>query len=335
MPIYRRGETWYCDIAHNGRRIRESLGTADKAEAQRKHDELRAKLWREAAAPHRRPLKDAARAWLEDGQRSDKEAYRLRRILEMLGDDPIDSIAADTVASAFAGQSPGNYNRNRALLVALLNTARLRGWIADVPHLPTRKAAEPRIRFLSAAEWQRLLAELPDHLKPLARFAVATGLRRHNVTHLEWGQVDLGRRVAWIHPDQSKSGKPIGVPMSDDAVSVLRGQLGQHERWVFPTRKIGRKRDGDQQGAPQEQITKGWKAALKRAGIEQTFRWHDLRHTWASWHVMSGTPLEVLQKLGGWSSLTMVMRYAHLAPDHLAGFANNSKPYGDREEKCA
>jgi integrase len=78
---------------------------------------------------------------------------------------------------------------------------------------------------------------------------------------------------------------------------------------------------------PQDQITKGWKSALQRAGIEPTFRWHDLRHTWASWHVMSGTPLEVLQKLGGWSSLTMVMRYAHLAPDHLAGYANNARPY--------
>jgi integrase len=86
---------------------------------------------------------------------------------------------------------------------------------------------------------------------------------------------------------------------------------------VFPTHR----------GGPQAQISTGWKAALKRANIEPEFRWHDLRHTWASWHVMSGTPLEVLQRLGGWSSLAMVMRYAHLSPDHLAGFANNAKPW--------
>ncbi len=61
-------------------------------------------------------------------------------------------------------------------------------------------------------------------------------------------------------------------------------------------------------------------AALKRAGIEN-FRWHDLRHTWASWHVQSGTPLQVLQELGGWSSCEMVLRYAHLSAAHLADYA--------------
>ena len=52
----------------------------------------------------------------------------------------------------------------------------------------------------------------------------------------------------------------------------------------------------------------------------------DMRHTWASWHIMAGTSIEVLQKLGGWADLKMVLRYAHLAPDHLASYANNSKP---------
>jgi len=58
---------------------------------------------------------------------------------------------------------------------------------------------------------------------------------------------------------------------------------------------------------------------LRAAGIED-FRWHDLRHTWASWHVQNGTPLYALQEMGGWSSVEMVRRYAHLAADHLAPF---------------
>ena len=66
--------------------------------------------------------------------------------------------------------------------------------------------------------------------------------------------------------------------------------------------------------------TKAWYGGLKRAGIDN-FRWHDLRHTWASWHVQNGTPLFVLQELGGWESVEMVRRYAHLAADHLAPFA--------------
>jgi hypothetical protein len=65
-----------------------------------------------------------------------------------------------------------------------------------------------------------------------------------------------------------------------------------------------------------------WYAALKRAGIEN-FRWHDLRHTWASWHVQQGTPLHALQELGGWETAEMVRRYAHFSAEHLA-------PYADR-----
>jgi integrase len=65
-----------------------------------------------------------------------------------------------------------------------------------------------------------------------------------------------------------------------------------------------------------------WKKALLRAGIDD-FRWHDLRHTWASWHVQAGTPLNVLQELGGWADYKMVLRYAHLAPEHLAQHAAN------------
>ncbi len=67
--------------------------------------------------------------------------------------------------------------------------------------------------------------------------------------------------------------------------------------------------------------TRAWKQALKRAGIEN-FRWHDLRHTWASWHVQAGTPLHVLQELGGWESVEMVRRYAHLSSEHLAEYAD-------------
>ena len=72
---------------------------------------------------------------------------------------------------------------------------------------------------------------------------------------------------------------------------------------------------------PVKQVsTRAWYKALKRARIE-AFRFHDLRHTWASWHVQNGTPLHVLQELGGWETPAMVRRYAHLASEHLAAYA--------------
>jgi integrase len=71
--------------------------------------------------------------------------------------------------------------------------------------------------------------------------------------------------------------------------------------------------------------THAWEKALKRAGIEN-FRWHDLRHTWASWHRRAGTPTHELQRLGGWRTARMVERYAHLAPDDLAQAALRIDP---------
>lgn len=67
---------------------------------------------------------------------------------------------------------------------------------------------------------------------------------------------------------------------------------------------------------------KAWRKALMRAGISD-FRRHDLRHTWASWHIQAGTPLAVLQELEGWKDFKMVQRYAHLSKDHLSAYAEN------------
>jgi integrase len=146
----------------------------------------------------------------------------------------------------------------------------------------------------------------------MARFSLETGLRRANVIGLLWSQVDLARRTAWVHADQAKARKAIAVPLSATAVIVIREQLSKHSTHVFSYR-----------GKPVRQVnTKAWRQALKRVGIED-FRWHDLRHTWASWHVQAGTPLPMLQELGGWQVLEMVLKYAHLASDHLA-------PYVDR-----
>jgi len=169
-----------------------------------------------------------------------------------------------------------------------------------------------RIRWLSTDDAEQLFQALPPHLEAMARFSIATGLRESNVTKLEWSQVDLSRRVAWIHADQSKSGKAIGIPLNNEAVVVLRQQLGKHSLRVFTYR-----------GKPVLKAnTKAWRQALVRTGIVD-FRWHDLRHTWASWHVQNGTPLHILQELGGWSDVRMVQRYVHLAPEHLASYAGN------------
>jgi len=144
----------------------------------------------------------------------------------------------------------------------------------------------------------------------MAAFSLATGLRRANVTGLLWSQVDIVKRMAWIHPDQAKARRAIPVPLNAEAVELIRAQIGMHDTFVFAYR-----------GKKITQVnTKAWHKALERAGIEN-FRWHDLRHTWASWLAQKGTPLNVLQEMGGWESSEMVRRYAHFSADHLAPYA--------------
>ncbi|EPQ6874449.1 site-specific integrase, partial [Salmonella enterica subsp. enterica serovar Schwarzengrund] len=153
--------------------------------------------------------------------------------------------------------------------------------------------------------------------------ALATGLRRSNIINLEWQQIDMQRRVAWVNPEDSKSNRAIGVALNDTACKVLRGQIGKHHKWVFVHTKEGIRPDGSKTPTIRKMRVddqRAWNAACRRAGIED-FRFHDLRHTWASWLIQSGVPLSVLQEMGGWESIEMVRRYAHLAPNHLTEHA--------------
>ncbi len=226
----------------------------------------------------------------------------------------INRIMIDRITQAKLAEDVSNatVNRTLELLRAFLRKCvNDWEWLYRAPKVRMLQEARRRIRFLTHAEAERLLAELPEHLADMAAFSLATGLRASNVTGLSWSQVDLVQRRAWIHPDQAKARRAIPVPLLyAEAVLLVRKQVGNHEERIFSYR-----------GRPVSQLnTKAWYAALKRAGISD-FRWHDLRHTWASWHVQNGTPLVVLQELGGWESVEMVRRDAHLAADHLAPYA--------------
>jgi integrase len=189
-------------------------------------------------------------------------------------------------------------------------------WIERVPHIALYKEPKRRIRWLTPEQRQALLAALPKHQRAYVEFALETGLRQGNVIRLEWEQVDLSRQVCWIYADQAKCDEPIGVPLTERAVEILSGECGKHKSRVFTYR-----------GRPVGQAnTKAWKKALRAVGLDG-FRWHDLRHAWASAHIMSGTTTAELQELGSWKSEAMVRRYAHLAPDHLRRAAAKSSEF--------
>lgn len=333
--LYKRpeSENWYALIYIGGKRFRECTGTPSKREALKRRDELRAQLAEQ--------LKDKAATgtwraacvkWLRAADRSANDRYILRA-LEYV-DRPLAQCTPESFESALEHLSNSTYNRYRAIIVAI---GHLSGH--DIK-LPTKKPPVGRLRFLTREEWQTLYLALPEHLRPVCSFALATGLRQRNVTHLRWDQVDMAGRRMWVHADEAKGAKPIGIPLSTDAMAVLKGQEKKDGEWVFPYK--GRGRSTEEKG-PMVEIKTAWLKALERAGLGHfelakdgdrmrrlwrgEFTFHGLRHTWASWHLMAGTPIETLAKLGGWADLRMVQRYAHLAPEHLAAFADNSKPW--------
>lgn len=326
MSLFRRRKqgTWYVRFtAPNGRRIYESTRTVDKVAAQEYHDRRKAGLWRTQKLGDTpvRLWKDAVVRWLHESKHLASYPDRVRTLAWLdpyLRGVPLPEVTRDMIDRIMAarkaeGVANATVNRTIQVVQSILRRAeREWDWLNKAPVVRFLPEPKRRVRWLTKAEAQRLLSELPEHLAEMARFSLATGLRESNVTGLRWDQVDLDRRVAWIHPDEAKAGKAISVPLNDGALAVLSRQQGNHDTHVFTFK-----------GHPiRKAAGRAWKKALARAGIEN-FRWHDWRHTWASWHVQAGTPLPVLQELGGWASAEMVRRYAHLSPGHLAHHANS------------
>lgn len=324
MSLFKRKDSsvWWIKISLNGRIVQKSTGTPDKNKAQEFHDRLKAQLWEQSklGVKRRYSWNEAVVRWLNETHNKATRADDLGNfrwldqflngiVLEDINHNVLDKIIQAKLTTKVKNST---VNRMLALIRAILRKAVLEWeWLEKVPKIRLLPEPSRRIRWITQDEVDQLLLELPDHLKAMVRFSLETGLRQANVTGLQWTQIDLTRRCAWIHPDQAKARRAIAVPLSSSAVVIIREQLGKHLTHVFTY-----------QGNSVTQVnTRAWRQALQRAGIKD-FRWHDLRHTWASWHVQAGTPLHVLQELGGWESVEMVRRYAHLSSEHLVEYVD-------------
>lgn len=324
MSLFKRKDSpyWWIKIIHNGRPVQKSTGTDDKAKAQEYHDKLKASLWDQErlGIKLRYSWKDAVIRYLAETsgkatQETDKthlrwlDRYLNGLMLDEINRDLLEKVMAKRIADKVANST---VNRTMEVVRAVLRKAAFDWeWLDRVPKVRMLPEPKRRIRWITKDEAERLMAALPDHLAVMVRFSLETGLRKANVTGLQWSQVDLVRRTAWIHPDQAKARKAIAVPLSVAAVKIIREQIGKHSTHVFSYK-----------GNTIIQVnTKTWRATLAKVGIKE-FRWHDLRHTWASWHVQAGTPLHVLQELGGWECVEMVRKYAHFSSQHLTEYVD-------------
>jgi integrase len=210
------------------------------------------------------------------------------------------------------GMAPATVNRYlSALSKAFNNAVREWHWLPDNPLSRVSKKTEPRgiVRYLSDDERAVLLdACRKSEYKPLyliVLFAVTTGMRRGELLGLRWPDIDLERRVAVLH--NTKNGDRRSVPIVPEVAELLR----EHGK----VRRLDNDLIFAHDAAETWLFDKAWYAALKEAKIKD-FRFHDLRHTAASYLAMSGATVPEIAAVLGHRTLQMVKRYAHLSDQH-------------------
>ena len=234
--------------------------------------------------------------------------------------------------------SPATVNRDVVRLKALIAKAVEWGVLREDPLKTVKRAkgeADAVVRYLTDAEEKALrkalderdrraklrrargnawreergrdtlptIAGYADHLQPMVLVSLNTGMRRGELTSITWDDVDLRRKVVTIRGGYSKAGRARHIQLNSEAVEVLKRYRKQHtgEGRIFAVHSV----------------KKAWGELLTKAKISG-FRWHDLRHSFASRLVMKGVDLNTVRELLGHSDLTMTLRYAHLAPEHKA-----------------
>ncbi|MCC6491345.1 MAG: site-specific integrase [Candidatus Hydrogenedentes bacterium] len=239
---------------------------------------------------------------------------------------------------------PATVNRPISALKAALNRAVEWKLLPENP-LHTVRAlkedARSKVRYLEAAEYKRLMdaldarevelrrgrksankgrrlrgyEELPDlttvtyadYLKPMVILSLNTGLRRGELFNLTWQDVDLGRRMLTVRGEGAKTSTTRHVPLNSTALDVLKA-------WQKQTSAEGLVFKSDQSTSGRfDNVNTAWQAVRHTAKLDD-FRWHDMRHDFASKLVMAGVDLNTVRELLGHSDIQMTLRYAHLAP---------------------
>lgn len=331
MPIRKnKNGVWQIDITTpTGERIRCSSKTTNKQDAQHLHDKLKLEAWR-IDKLNKKPEKTVEQAlirFLEDAENQKDLETKIRHAQywrDAIGHKLISSLTSDDIYNNLPTHkhngeklSPATQNRYRTSIMRTLNLAKQAGWVDAIPYIAKNTEPKKRVRWITREEARRLLDCITlDWMKEVCYFALMTGARMTEILTMTWNKIDYDRKIAVVTSDVAKSGYARALPLCSDAIQQLKRLEGNRiSEYVFHRGK----------GKAIKVIDRHhFYRALKKAQIED-FRFHDLRHTWASWHVQSGTPLMVLKELGGWETIEMVQKYAHLNASHLLTYADQVK----------
>lgn len=328
MGLFKRGPVWWMSFTHNGRRYRRSTGTEDKKLTQRIFDKLKGEIaegtWFERLPGETYKFKELIAKYLDEYSEVYKAKTSHRRdkslaahLNESFGEEYLPDITASMISSYKVKRrsekaSPRTINYELTLMSHAFNLA-IKEW-EWIENNPVNKVKKERVRnaierWLTLDEEDKLVKNSPRWLQNIIVFAIHTGLRQSELLDLRWSQIDMNRRTMTI--SEQKNRNIDTLPLSETSMEILkemeRASLGS-DSYVFPNRVNRRIENRD--------LLRAFYTALERAGIEN-FRYHDLRHTFATRLVQQGVGIYEVQKLGRWKNTSMVMRYAHHYPESL------------------
>jgi len=300
-------------------------------------------------------IKDIYEPWVTENRKTGSNtAYIIKSSFGFLFETPLNEITIAQIEhwrskKKKSGLKDSSINRGTTALMAAVNWAVKRNIIESNPLTRLERLSEDdsdtKVRYLTKEERDRLMAALDvreeairrgrdshnkwlaergmelmpplrdgdfaDHLKPIVLLSLSTGIRRNSILSLEWRDVSFDDRTIMVRAATSKSGKQYYAPMNKIAFDTLcrwRTQVKHTSpgSLVFPSLKTGK---------IMSDCRTSWENLIKAAKIEN-FRWHDMRHDFASRLVMKGVDLNTVRELLGHADLKMTLRYAHLAPEN-------------------
>lgn len=324
MSVYKRGKNWYIDFTFHGQRIREMIGpsrkTASAVIAKRKVEIAEFKFLDKRKEPEPVKFYDFAKEYLQWAKANKKpssysrDLSLMRQLNKEFETKAIQEITTWQIEKYKARRKdevrPASVNREISLVKHMYTKAIEWGKCKENPTKKVKrlKGEVKRVRFLMPDEAQRLLSNCADHLKPIVTVALNTGMRRGELLGLRWNQINFEQGIITLL--DTKNDERRDVPMNETVKAVLR-EVEKKGSYIFC--------DGN--GENFSTVRRSFETALRKSGIED-FRFHDLRHCFASTLVMEGVDIMTVKELLGHKTLEMTLRYAHLAPSHKTRAVN-------------
>ena len=325
--MFKRSGIWWTCIRHNGKRIQKSLETSDRKlakaiEAKVKTEIVEGKYYDKLVGSNKTFKQLIERFMKEHSPKvsiSMQESYAtsLKHLDPFFGSSNLLSISPKMITRykvlrRAESSAPGSINTELAMLSKAFSLAVMEWeWLKDNPvsRVPREKEDNEIDRWLTKDEEKRLLESSPEWLREIIVFALNTGLRQGELLSLEWNRVNLFRKTILIQ--KTKNGKPKTLPLNKVALDVLNRRLkvkSIKNDFVFFNR--------NGQKIPNSNLRLSFHRVMRKVGIKD-FRWHDLRHTFATRLAQADVDLYKISKLLGHKDIKMTQRYSHHCPDSL------------------